>query len=148
MAFKSFTKDPDAVIAYTIRWGALDWVTVTAYEIDDQIRDPATGFYYESKEDHTSAAAFATDGSKWKKVSAPYLRNGELLTTSAWEIETDLTGQTTPLLKDSDTNDTTTTTVVFSAGEVKKSYNIRNRVEFGGATEKDDRTITIKIQEK
>jgi len=65
------------------------------------------------------------------------------ISTSTWTI----TGPDALLIKDSDANDTTTTTVVLSGGTVPYTYTVTNHIVTGAGHE-DDRSITVKVVER
>jgi len=67
----------------------------------------------------------------------------DTITASTWSI----TGPDSTLLQDSDANDTTTTTVVLSGGTANRTYTVTNHVTTAAGYE-DDRSITVKVQER
>ena len=87
---QSFTKDPDAVLNYSIDWET--WLS------------------------------------------------SDTISTSSWTVDTGIT-------KDSDSNTTTATSVVVSAGTAGTTYELTNSVVTAAGYE-DDRTIRINVQER
>ena len=68
---------------------------------------------------------------------------GDTISTSTWAV----TGADALLVIDSDTNTTTETSVVLSAGTDKKSYYVTNHIVTAAGLE-DDRTICVRVVRK
>lgn len=66
--------------------------------------------------------------------------DGDTITTSTWSVPAGIT-------KDSDSHTTTTTTVWLSGGTAGSEYHCINHVVTAAGRE-DDRTITIRVQER
>ncbi len=64
----------------------------------------------------------------------------DTIATSTWDVPTGL-------IKDSDTNTTTTTTIWLSGGTVGEIYRVTNHIVTAGGRE-DDRTIKIRVTSK
>jgi hypothetical protein len=150
MALGTKEKDPDAVLDYSIRWGAVDWVATTVYEKDAVVRNPGPigdGCYYKALEAHTASAAFETDASSWELIEEGFWLDdiaGEKVVTSTWTVPTGIT-------KDSDGIDASgkVTTIWLSGGTVGATYDLINHVITDNATAReDDRTFKVKVKEK
>lgn len=73
-----------------------------------------------------------------------WLEAGETITASTWAI-TEPSGEDPILLvEDSETSDTTTTTIWLSAGTVGKTYSVTNHITTS-AGRQDDRTFKVKV---
>lgn len=145
-----FTKDPDAVLEYSIRWGAADWVATTNYYIDDTVRDPATGYFYDCIEDHTAGSTSLSENKRqWKKRKRLWLRRGRQINTSAWTQTAKRPSTAADATIDTISADPYDTTIWISGGDVGASYEFTNRVTDDNATPRtDDRTISLTIKEK
>ena len=141
-AIETFTKDPEAVITYSIRWGAADWATATDYAVNDYVYDETDGGYYVCITKHTSSGALRTtsDSAKWSSVSGGlYLPSGVTISTSSWTVPTGITN-------DADNKTTQVALITLSGGVAGESYLLVNHVVLSNGSE-DDRTIKVKIKE-
>lgn len=86
-------KDPDAVVDYTLNWGA------------------------------------------------DYLESGETISTSTWTVTP------TGLTKDSDSNDTTTTTIFVSGGTRGKIYRLTNKI-VTSKSRTDERSLVVRVEQR
>lgn len=71
---------------------------------------------------------------------AGWLSDGETITASTWTVDAGLT-------KNSDTHDTTTTTVWLSGGTAGTTYRATNRITTSGGRT-DDRTMRIDVRDR
>lgn len=69
-----------------------------------------------------------------------WLGSSDTIATSVWIVPSGI-------VKDSDTNTTTTATIWLSSGEDGADYEIVNRITTASGRE-DDRTITIQVRSK
>ena len=69
-----------------------------------------------------------------------WLASSEVISTSVWIVSTGI-------VKDSDTNTTTTTTIWLSGGAAELSYTLTNRITTNSART-EDRTMRISIIDK
>ena len=99
------------------------------------IKDPEAVLNY----GHDWANGGANDGS----ASDTGWLQSATISTSTWSVS----GPDALLVVDSDSNDTTTTSVVLSGGTVPYTYLVTNHIITGAAHE-DDRTITVIMQER
>ena len=76
---------------------------------------------------------FDWSGSGWLAV-------GETISTSNWTVEAGIT-------KDSDTNDTTTTTIWLSGGTAGEDYTVTNTITTS-ASRTDERSIIVAVRER
>lgn len=147
---QKFTKDPDAVLDFSLRWGAPLWLAATAYQKGDLVLDPADGYYYRAKESHTSdATARANDVGRWVEL-IPGLwlddENTEGIQTSTWAVS-----PTGGLVIDSSSisADGKVATAFVSGGVAGTTYELTNHITTDNATPReDDRTLKIQIKEK
>lgn len=146
-------KDPNAELDFALRFGAVDWLTATTYEIHDIVRDAANGHYYRSQELHVSGASREADTAKWKKIDPLWLRPGE--TVSSHEvIVTETTGAEVPaLLKvhatkgSSEFSDGQGVTIWLDDGTDGLRYDVTVRVTTS-IGRIDDRSFRIKMEER
>ncbi len=73
--------------------------------------------------------------------SADYLASGETISTSSWAVTP------TGLTIDSDSNDTTTTTVFVSGGTRGKIYRLTNTITTS-ESRTEQRSLTIRVEER
>ena len=100
-------------------------MTLTTLNLKPFLKDPSAVLDY---------------GFDWAELG--WLAVGETITVSTWAI-TEQSGESPVLLvKDSDTHDTTTTTVWLSAGTSGKTYTVTNHITTSAARQ-DDRSITV-----
>ncbi len=157
-----YQMDPDAELDFPIWWGAEEWANDTEYVIGHRVRDGVTGFYYISKELHTTAASpatFAQEISKWKKTKPLWLDNdaspAEIVETSDWAI-VDTEGGTPTLIIDTAKPSSgkeillggAQTRVWLKSGTDERTYEVTNRIIANGNKRKTDRTILIKVGER
>lgn len=71
---------------------------------------------------------------------------GDTISDSSWTVST-ITGDAAPLVEDSDSNDTTVTTIVLSGGSENCTYIATNHITTSAGYE-DDRSILVRITEK
>lgn len=71
----------------------------------------------------------------------PWLSTGETISTSAWTLSS------TGITKDSDSNTTTTASIIVSGGTTGEDYELTNRVTTSDS-QTEDQTIRIKVLEK
>jgi hypothetical protein len=77
----------------------------------------------------------------WNDSSkGPWLATGQTISSSTWTVPSGIT-------KDSDTNDTTTTTITLSGGTAGNDYDLINHITTNDSKE-DDRTIRIQCRER
>lgn len=71
-----------------------------------------------------------------------YLESTETISTSSWTVS-----PTGSLVIDSDSNDTTTTTVFVSAGTRGKIYRLTNKITTS-KSRTEERTLTVRVEER
>jgi hypothetical protein len=150
MSVATYTKDPDAIKKYSIRWGAPNWAGSNPYKKDDVVLD-VDGCYYIAKVAHTSDPTLrANDFAKWHNlIPSLWMEDdgGELIDTSAWVVTP--AGELT-VDSSSISGDEKVATVVLSGGVADKEYTVRNRIVTKGlaVAQTDDRSLTIKVEEQ
>ena len=85
------------------------------------------------KKDPQAVLDYGFDWSDWLAV-------GETVSTSSWVVEAGIT-------KDSDTNDSTTTTVWLSGGTAGEDYTVTNTI-VTSASRTDERSIIVFVRER
>lgn len=142
---EEFPKDPDAVLEWTINWGAASWITATTYKRHDIVWNPVDGLWHKCIKPHTSGTTLEDDGTEyWKKRADMWLdaADGEEISTEVFEITP--TGE---LTLDSKSNNKYAATAWLSAGEAGTSYEVTCRITTNkGRT--DDRTILLEVLER
>lgn len=139
-----FKKDPDAVLEWTINWGAPSWLTATTYKRHDIVWNPDDGLWYRCIKPHTSTSSVEDDSENWKKRGDMWLdaADGEQLST-----ETFLISPSGSLTEDSKGNNGYAATVWLSSGTADESYEVTCRITTNkGRT--DDRTILLEVLER
>jgi len=89
--------------------------------MEDYIKDP------------DAVLDYTFDWSNW-------LTGGETIATSQWVVPSGIT-------KDSEANDTTTTTIWLSSGVAGSDYEITNRITTSGGRT-DDRTFKVRVRSR
>lgn len=140
-----FTKDPEAVLDYTIRWGAPQWQAAQSYTRRDVVYNVADATYYECKITHTSGGALSDDKAKWKALEDLWLDGeaGEQIAGAAtWSVPSGLT-------LDAQSEDGYTATAWFSGGTAGQSYEIVCHIVSDNVpAREDDRTVKITVKER
>ena len=85
------------------------------------------------KKDPQAVLDYGFDWSDWLAV-------GETVSTSSWAVEAGIT-------KDSDTNDSTTTTIWLSGGTAGEDYTVTNTI-VTSASRTDERSIIVFVRER
>lgn len=140
----TYEKDPDAVLEYSIRWGAPPWTTAIDYNRRDVIWNPADGLWYTCVVPHTAAATLAADSDNWEERTDLWLDGitDEQVTTATWAVPAGLT-EGTP------SDDGYVATAWISGGTVGESYEVTCHIETNNSpVREDDRTLKLKIKEK
>lgn len=143
----TFVKDPEAVLDYTIRWGAANWAQATPYVPGDYVYDPEDGLFYVCNAKHTSDAAGtrSADAAFWEEVEDGLWLDGaadEQITTAAFTVPAGLT-------KDSETNDGYAATVWLSGGSDGTTYEIIVNIDTNNSPVRtDERTFKVKVKQK
>jgi hypothetical protein len=143
---QTFTKDPDAVLDYTVRWGADTWIQSNLYNKYDWVWNDTDGCYYECTQRHTSTASgtLSDDSANWSLKEDLWLDSsaGETVSTVVWDVPTGLT-------VDLETKDSWTATIWLSGGVAGESYSIGCEMTSDNSPARvDERTIKVKIKEK
>lgn len=141
---ETYTKDPDAVLDYTIRWGAPVWVTATGYARYDYVWNAVDGLYYQCKTPHTSQTTFDDDSDKWKKKGDLWLDPvvDEKITAADWTVPAGLT-------LDNQSNDGYKATAWISGGVIDTEYEVSCEITTGNTPSRvDERTITLAVEER
>lgn len=140
----TYTKDPDATLDYTIRWGAPSWITATAYDRYDWAWNPVDGRYYQCLIPHTSQVELDDDSEKWKRKGDLWLEpvNDEKITAVDWDIPTGvtLTNQAT---------DGYSATAWVSGGSIDTEYEIGCEITTDNTPPRiDERTIILAVEQR
>jgi len=141
----TYEKDPDAVLEYSIGWGAPPWTTTTQYNRRNVVWNPADGLWYDCIVPHVAGATLEDDSDNWEERDEDLWLDGitdEQINSATWNVPTGIT-------KDSDSDDGYVATVWLSGGTPGESYEITCHIQTDNSPPRhDDRTIKVKIKEK
>lgn len=145
MAVKKYIKDPEAVLDYSIRWGAPSWAATTAYNRYDWIWNPEDGRWYMCNDPHNSQAALADDVAKWDLQEDLWLSavSVEQIDSAVWTVSG------TGLVIDTSSTDGYTATVWLSGGTVSTTYTVECKITSNyGTPRTDERQFRVQIKER